>query len=306
MSVTVENQIVEPVNAIFGEDIMQSENITCVADVASSLNNKYFLFYTTGGVKHYAWYNVAAAGTDPAVSGGTAHVVALSANDSASAVATATAAILTAVTGFDCTADGAVLTLVATAAGYAKPAHEGAAATGFTFEVNFYGDSAIDLGAIDGDVVPAKETSYLDVTAHQTGTNVLSHISTGMSLNLPLVLKETSTSQLRKIMATGEGDVLIPDGTGVSSTEVFGWGNSRQFKQTIGRSRKLVLHPVTLPTSNKSRDITFWKAFPTFSEFTFSGENVLMLSVEFKIYPDYSKDSRVNFFARGDGSQTLT
>jgi len=305
MAVTVENQIVEPVNVIFGEDIMQSENITCVADVSSSLNNKYFNFYTPGGVHHYAWFDTG-AGVDPAVPGSTGHQVAISANNTAAQVATAAAAILTAVTGFDCTADGAVLNLVGTVAGYAKPSHEGAAATGFTFEVNYYGDIAIDLGAIDGDVAPAKETGYVDVTSHQTGSNVLSHISTGMSWNLPLVLKETSTSQLRKIMATGEGDVLIPDGTGVSSTEVFGWGNSRQFKQTIGRSRKLVLHPVTLPTSNKSRDITFWKAFPTFSEFTFSGENVLMLSVEFKIYPDYSKDSSVAFCARGDGSQTLT
>ena len=307
MAVTVENQIVEPVNAIFGEDIMQSERITCVADVASSLNNKYFLFYTPGGVKHYAWYDVNSAGADPAISGGTPHEVNLGVADSAAAVATATAAVLTAVTGFDCTADEyGVLTLVGTVAGYAKPAHEGGAATGFTFEVNYYGDTAIDLGAIDGDVDPTKETNYLDVTSHQTGSNILSHIATGMSLNLPLVLKETSTSQLRKIMGTGEGDVLIPDGTGVSSTEVFGYGNSRQFKQTIGRARKLVLHPVSLPTSNKSRDVTFWKAFPTLNNFAFSSENVLMMSVEFKIYPDYTKDPRVTFWARGDGSQTLT
>ena len=223
MSVTVANQKVEPVSATFGEDIMQSENITCVADVSSSLNNKYFNFYTPGGVHHYVWFNVAAAGTDPAVSGATANVVALSANATAAAVATASAAVMTAITGFDCTADGAVLTLVGTVAGYAKASHEGAAASGFTFEVNYYGDTALDLGAIDGDVVPTKETTYVDVMSHQTGANILSQISTGMTMSLPLVIKETAVTQLRKLLATGEGDTLSPDGTGVSSTEVQGW-----------------------------------------------------------------------------------
>ena len=306
MAITVGNQKVEPMSATFGEDIMQSENITCVADVASSLNSKYFLFYTPGGVKHYAWFDVNSAGSDPAVSGGTGHEIDIGVAATASAVATAAAAVLTAVTGFDCTADGAVLTLVGTTAGYAKPAHEGAAATGFTFEVNYYGDTAVDLGAVDGDIVPAKEQTYVDVTAHQTGTNVLSQISTGITMNLPLVLRETAVSQLRKIMATGEGDVLIPDGTGVSSTEVFGWGNSNQFKQTLGRARKLVLHPVVLPSSNKSRDVTVWKAFPKMNDITYSGENMHMYNVEFTIYPDYSKDSRGSFCVFGDGSQTLT
>ena len=305
MAITVANQKVEPVSATFGESIMQSEQVTCVADVSSSLNNKYWLVYNAAGTKFYVWYNVGGAGSDPAVSGGTAAAVALTANDTATAVATATAAVVTALTGLDCTSDGAVLTVVNTSAGYAKPSHEGAAASGFTFEVNYYGDVAVDLGAIDGDVVPAKENNYVDITSHQTGTNILSQISTGLTMSLPLVLKETAVSQLRK-MIDGEGDSLIPDGTGVSSTEVLGWGNSRQFRQTLGRARKLVLHPESLPASNKSRDITIWKAFPKMNEITFSGENVHMYNVEFTIYPDYTKDSRVAYCAFGDGSQTLT
>lgn len=306
MAVTVANQKVEPMNAIWGEDVMQSENITCVADVASSLNSKYFIFYDQSGAKHYCWIDVGNTGTDPAVSGATGHEVDITANATASGVATAISAVLTAVSGFDCTADGAVLTLVETTAGYAKPAHDGVAATGFTFEVNKYGDNALDLGAIDGDITPSKEQTYVDVTSHQTGANKLSEISTGITMNLPLALKETSVTQLRKILATGEGDVLIPDGTGAGATEVYGWGNSNQFKQTIGRARKLVLHPVVLPTSNKSRDVTIWKAFPKINEVTYSGENIHMYNVEFTVYPDYTKDSRAVFCVFGDGSQTLT
>lgn len=306
MAGTVTNQKVEPMSVTFGESVMQSELITCVADVSSSLNNKYFMFYTTGGTKNYIWYNVGAAGTDPAVSGGTANVVALSANATAAAVATATAAVLTAVSGFDCTSDGAVMTLVATTAGYAKPAHEGAAATGFSFEVNYYGDVAVDLGYTDGDIELGHEENMVDLTAHQTGSQVLGHIATGNSMTLSINLKESSVSQLRKVLATGEGDSLIPDGTGVSSTEVYGWGTSRQFRQTQPRARKLVLHPIALPASNMSRDVTIWKAFPKVSSLTYSGENVLMIPVEFAIYPDYTKDSRISMAVFGDGSQTLT
>ena len=302
---TVANQKVEPVNVTWGESVMQSENITCVADSSSSLNNKYFLFYTTGGTKNYAWFNVGGAGSDPAVSGGTANAVAISANASAATVATALAAVLTAVSGFDATSDGAVVTLVATTAGLAKAAHEGAAATGFTFEVNNYGDTAVDLGFCDGDISVSHEENYVDVTSHQTGSQILSQIPTGNSLTVSVTLKETAVSQLKKIILA-EGDSLIPDGTGVSSTEVLGYGTSRQFKQNVGRARKLVLHPTVLPASNLSRDVSFWKAFPKLNEIIFSGENIMTLPVEFMIYPDYTRDSKCNMFVYGDSTQTLT
>lgn len=289
----------------FGESVMQSEKITVVADVSSSLNSKYFVFYEPAGTKHYVWFDVNSAGTDPSVSGGTAHEVNLSVGATASEVATACAAVMTAVSGFDCTSDGAVLTLVGTAAGYAKPAHDGAAPTAFSFEVNYYGDSAIDLGYTDGDIELGHEETMVDLTAHQTGTQVLGHIATGNSLSLTLSLKETAVSQLRKMIATGEGDAMIPDGTGVSSTEVFGWGTSRQFKQTQERARKLVLHPIALPASNMSRDITIWKAYPKVASLTFSGENVMMIPVDFSIYPDYSKQDKVRMCVFGDASQAL-
>lgn len=305
MAGSVSNQKVEPMQVTFGESVMQSEKITVVADVSSSLNNKYFVFYTAAGAKHYAWFNVGAAGTDPAVSGGTGHEIDISANASASAVATAAQAVLDIISGFDCSVDGAVLTLTATAAGYAKPIHDGAAATDFSFEVVHYGDTALDLGYTDGDIELGHEETMVDLTAHQTGTQVLGHIATGNSLSLTLSLKETAVSQLRKMIATGEGDAMIPDGTGVSSTEVFGWGTSRQFKQTQDRARKLVLHPIALPASNMSRDITIWKAFPKVASLTFSGENVMMIPVDFSIYPDYSKQDKVRMCVFGDASQTL-
>lgn len=306
MAGNVLNQKVEPMQVTFGEDMMQSENITCIADVSSSLNSQYFMFYTPAGVKHYAWYNVGGAGTDPAVAGATANAVAISANASASAVASATQAVLDAISGFDCSVDGAVLTLVRTAAGYAKPSHDGAADTGFSFEVNYYGDTAVDLGYCDGDIELTHEENYVDLTSHQTGSQVLGNIATGNTMSLTVNLKETAVAQLRKILATGEGDAMIPDGTGASSSEVIGWGTSRQFKQNFSRARKLVLHPIVLPAANMSRDVTIWKAFPKIGSLAFSGENVLQIPVEFAVYPDYTKQDKVRMAVFGDASQTLT
>ena len=79
----VANIRVEPMIATYGEDTAQVETITTVADVASSLQNKYFFLSTSAGVKHYFWFNVATLGTDPAPAGATGHAVALSANDTA-------------------------------------------------------------------------------------------------------------------------------------------------------------------------------------------------------------------------------
>lgn len=306
MAGNVLNQKVEPMQVTFGEDMMQSENITCIADVSSSLNSQYFVFYTPAGAKHYAWFDVGNTGTDPSLAGATGHEVDITANSSASAVAAAAQAVLDVISGFDCSVDGAVLTLVRTTVGYAKPSHDGSADTGFSFEVNYYGDTAVDLGYCDGDIELTHEENYVDLTSHQTGSQVLGNIATGNTMSLTVNLKETAVAQLRKILATGEGDAMIPDGTGASSSEVIGWGTSRQFKQNFSRARKLVLHPIVLPAANMSRDVTIWKAFPKIGSLAFSGENVLQIPVEFAVYPDYSKQDKVRMAVFGDASQTLT
>ena len=98
----IQNIKINPMLVTFGKDVYQVQTITCVADVASSLQNKYFLFTDSAGAKRYAWFNVGGLGVDPAPAGGwTSHPVAITANTSATGVATALAAVLTAVTGFD-------------------------------------------------------------------------------------------------------------------------------------------------------------------------------------------------------------
>lgn len=305
MAQTVANIKIEPMTVTIGEDIMQVSYITCVADVAASLNNKYFVFYVAAGTKHYGWYNVASGGTDPAVSGGTAHEIDIASGATAAAVASATQAVLDAVAGFDATVSDTVVTLTATAAGYQKSIHDGAAPTAFAFEVFKYGDSATDAGFTDGDLEVKMDYNDVDVTSHQTGSEVLSHINTGNNVSLTINLKETTVAQLRYAFL-GRGDSVIPKGTGVSSTEVFGLGLNRQFKQTADRARKIVLHPKVLASTNHSRDLTIWKAFPSLETLNFSGENIFMIPMEVKVYNDFAKDQRISKICYGDSTQTLT
>lgn len=296
---------IEPVVVNWGESVMQVQTITCGPDVAGSLNSQYFIFYDYAGTKHYTWYNVNAAGVDPAVSGGTAHVVALSTSATAAAVASATQAVMDAVTGFDCSVSSNVLTLTHTVAGRAKPAHDGADTTDFTFVVDVYGDLAADVGYTDGAIEMTFEQNMVDIVANQTGSEILSHINTGNNLSVTVTFKETSYNQLRKIFGD-MADAHMPAGTGTSATEGFGFGTSRQFKQTFGRAKKLIFHPKVLASNDYSRDWCFWKAIAMPESLAFSGEEIMNIPVTFMVYIDTTKSDKASKFYYGDHTQTIT
>jgi hypothetical protein len=65
-----------------------------VADVSGSLNNTYFIFYTTPNLAYYMWFNVSGGGSDPAPSAPSNVTylgieIAIATNDSAATIATA-------------------------------------------------------------------------------------------------------------------------------------------------------------------------------------------------------------------------
>lgn len=66
----------------------EKSTVQCVADSSSSLNNKYFTL-NSPSTGYYVWFNVAAAGVDPAPGGRTGIPVAIAANASAATVASA-------------------------------------------------------------------------------------------------------------------------------------------------------------------------------------------------------------------------
>jgi len=220
---SVSNIKVKPQYVYFGEDQAQVEEIICVADVSSSLNNKYFVFHDSAGAKHYAWFDVGSAGTNPAPAGSwTAHEVNISANATASAVATALQGVLTAVTGFDASVDDYTVTLTHSAVGYAQPARD--INTGFAFEVVTMGMEEEEVGCLDGDIEVSGFTQQkLEITCHHSGSTVLDERITGYDkLEVSLVLKETTKEKIKGVFTKLGMGSFTPVGS--DKDEVFGYG----------------------------------------------------------------------------------
>lgn len=114
------------------------QTITCVADVAGSLNSKYFKLETANGAQKYAvYFDVSGGGVAPTVPGYTVTPVAISTGDTAAANATALATALALLTGIaSATPATATVTVTLTTAGQFVPAFD--VDTGFTF-ANTYG-----------------------------------------------------------------------------------------------------------------------------------------------------------------------
>lgn len=291
---------IRPMLVTIGSDIAQVESITCVPDVSNSLNNKYFLFMDAAGAKHYAWFNVSTLGTDPAPAGGwTGHAVAISANDTASAVASALAAVLTAVTGFDAASSGYVVTLTHTATGYAQPAYDNN--SGFGFKVLTLGQSDVSAGCISGDIeVGGFEQDKVEIKCHDTGTTVRNELISGYQKpTLSFTLQESDKAAIKRIMIMAGMASFTPVGS--DKEEVFGYGPYRVGGQNP--KVKISLHPASLDASDKSEDWTFWSAEIGLDTFTFSGENVSTVPATFNIYPDEAKPKAIQFFMIGDAAK---
>lgn len=157
-----------------------------------------------------------------------------------------------------------------------------------------------DLGFTEGDIGIKVQENMVDITSHQTGSDVLGHFRTGKSVEVSLTLKETTRAKLEEIFVAGGGTT-----TPSAGTEVSGWGSSKQFTSTIAAAQKLVLHPLT-KGAVLTEDYTFWLAYPMIDSITLSAENATTVSVTFKCYRDDTKKAEVSLFCKGDSTQTLT
>lgn len=302
MSFNVQNVTIKPHQVLWGAAATQVETITCVADVSSSLNNKYFFVYIVAGTKYHVWFNVASGGTDPAPAGSTAVAVAISANASAGTIATAVASALDALAGIVSTASGAVVTATQSTSGYASPAMEGSGTT-FAFAVTTYGDSEVDVGYTDGNIEVKMEDSKVEVKAHQEGASVIAALSNGKKIEVTLNLKETSVAQIKKVLRQASA-TYTP--VGATPTELVGWGTYGNFENLFNKASRLRLHPMKLDASDKTEDWTFMKAYAHPTTITFSGEEIFTIPLTFSCWLDKTLNSRIQYFAKGDSSQTLT
>lgn len=124
--------------------VAQVAHVTTVADVAGSLNSKFFLLSSgDNAINYYVWYNINGAGVDPLVPSKTGIMVAAATGATAATIATATAAAVGA-PSFSSTALSNVVTVTNLQTGPATTPADGTAPTGFAFSVVTPGE---DVGA---------------------------------------------------------------------------------------------------------------------------------------------------------------
>lgn len=302
---SVSNIVIEPVDIVWG-----SQHRVCfstIDDVAGFLGAKYFTF-STPSVKGYVWFNTGAS-TDPAPSGFVEIAeVSIASGDSAALVASKAAAAINLVdvaAGLHAKASSNLLVLEAKALGAPLAAATAGTST-FSLSIQRAGSSLV-MGYTDGNVEIGTELGLFDVTAHQTGSELLGQLVTGSSVGpISLTLKETVAARLKEFIEVyGEGYTPV---AGTSPTEVSGWGalaGSKQFSNIGNLGRKLVLHPTKNDASDLSGDLAFWNSFPNLTNLLISGEENRSVSVDFSVFLDESRVNEVSKFVYGDHTQNF-
>ena len=137
---TISNMCYRWLRASFTPTAAAVQTVTVSADVAGSLNNKYFLIGAgNAGINYYVWFNVNSAGTDPMIANKTGVEVALATGATANDVADAVAAALDALAAFVAPNPAAnVITVTNATSGPFTPASAGT--TTFTFAVTAGGN----------------------------------------------------------------------------------------------------------------------------------------------------------------------
>lgn len=159
--------------------------------------------------------------------------------------------------------------------------------------------NSIDLGFIDGDIEFTLEEQMVDITCHQTGTQLVDQIRTGVNLEVAMTLKETDAASIKQLL-----EIAGKTETPTAGTPVTGYGEGNRFTNVSADAAKLILSPVG--AADATEDFAFPLAYPKLESITFSGENPSMVPVSFTILPSATQDTDVNLFTFGDHTQDLT
>jgi nitrogen regulatory protein PII len=295
-NLNAENMKVEAMSVFWGDRVRQVVKIVTVADVAGSLTGKGFNLPYDGGVLEVkfntplAQINVVIAEDATAVQVASALAIALQAN----------ANIKTAVVGPTGSEDEVTITLQ-DAGSAPVPFNIADNAAGFAYSIITQGKELVDIGYIEGDIEfsPIGEGGQVEVKAHQTGARVIGGIRIGGEVSLGFNFSEVSKEQMKeRLFNAGASEITLSD----STTKVAGIGTEKDFLNVYSEAKQIVLHPRRLPLTDRSEDMCMWKAYPELGTMTFSGENLFVMPVSFKCFPDRAKERGFDLGVYGDWS----
>lgn len=296
---TLSNIRIEPGDWTWGNP--ETTRVACVADSSDSLDGTYFTLYNTAGVKFHVWYNTSGgSATDPAPAGSTAIEVALTTDDTAADVASATATAINSIAAFNSKIDSenSGSLIIQNVGVGAVTAVVTDVDTGFTMTQLREG-SSFEIGYIDGDVSVGFTENFFDVTAQQAGSDILDRIRTGNTVNdISIAMKEGVAANLKTLMEVG-GASVTPNG----GTEVTGYGQSKRFTNVSNQCRQLICHPIRKAANDFLEDFCIWRAYPMLNDYSYSGEANRIINVTFMVIPDALIANAQNKFVFGNHRQ---
>jgi len=280
------NVAISPVNILW--QIEASHQITTVADVAGSLDGKYFNLMST----HYVWFDTGVS-VDPAPAGKTGLQVIITSGDSAAIIAGLMSTAIDGDAGFSSSVSGAEVTAKAAAIGLQDDSADVDA--GISVDICRRGKD-LDLGLLEGDIELSASPANFIVKAHQTGVTPLAALYQGMeTAEISTTMLETTSSKLEDIYGFYGGEYN-------PGTKTFGVGTSKQGQNLLVDSARLVLRPVN--AVDNITDTVLMLAVPVPGSLLFSGENPKTLSVTWQGFADTSYASNItNIITFGDAFQ---
>jgi len=208
--------------ATFYKDVgNEKTSILTVADVNSSLQNKYFYIYSANDItKYYVWFNVDGLGSDPTPVGSTGIEVPISSNDPASIIALAIKLVINANSNFTASKSKKTVTIENTSPGNTSNSID--FNTGFTISTPFNGSTEVIktlvLSAPNNAryIFNAAERKFVAVATGLTGTFKPSGLNVGGKIT-EVPLNSTSWTALPPIPLTGRNAMSIQN---LSNTEI--------------------------------------------------------------------------------------
>lgn len=289
MASSVDNVQIVPVNVYWKMEQVETWDFTGLDKTA--LDGTAFKFYSAlDAAAHAIWFDGTNGTVAPTLTGFTGHEVAVHTCTTATQIATAVAAIVDAITGFESTSSGAVVTVKRTEVGETTESFD--VDTELVYTLSRRGRD-FDLGLLQGDVEGSFAPSNFILTAHQNGKTPLAAINQGFEkLECTTVLLETHKSNLKEIYKIYGG---VASG---STSEVFGVGSASQGKNMMVEAGRLVLKPVD--ATDDTENFNFMLAVPTPDSLVFSGENPRTLSITWQGFVDRDFNEKFNAIAVGD------
>lgn len=285
------------------------EELSCV-DVtvaATALDGKYFTVdapSSHGGANNefFVWYDLDASSVSPAPAGKTGIEVDVVTGDTAEDVASKTQAAIDAQALLQAKVDPSDTSQVLIKSFYGGPVSNAAADVDTTFDVVTVSSGlGGDLGKTSGGAEVTMESTTVEIKSDQDGENKLDEVLTGNNVECTVSLMEMTPARWKTLVGGVTGDSYTPSG----GTELTGFGSSRQYSSLFDLGGRLILHPSRFAASDRSYDITFFKAAPKPASINFSAEEAQLMEVTFTALADSDVAEAIRVMAFGDTEQDV-